>query len=71
MTTYRNLLKMLKTLSDDQLNMPVAVYDPVSSGVKEVTGIEIMSEIPLNHRHKLEELVSLDQLLLITPDHLP
>lgn len=63
--TNKELLKMLKALSPEQLNMEVIVYDPYARETLHVVDAYILEDGPAEHRVEMPELDKDQSVLLV------
>jgi hypothetical protein len=63
--TYRQLLAALMELTDEQLDTTATVYDTANCEVFAVSETTLMSELPSDHRHEIEDVLDYNAPLIV------
>lgn len=63
--TNKELLKTLKAMSPEQLEMQVVIYDPYARETLHVVDAYILEDGPAEHRAEMPELDKLQPILLV------
>jgi len=63
--TYKELLKMLKVMSPEQLKMQAVVYDPYARETLHVVDAYVLEDGPAEHRAEMPELDKLQPIMLV------
>lgn len=63
--TNADLLKTLKAMSPEQLQMPVVIYDPYARETLHVVDAYILEDGPAEHRAEMTELQKEQPILLV------